>query len=326
MFQNRWYRSWFLVAFSLWLVLFPLVSSLDFLIEHWYYPAIMVLGGFVAGSTPEGGGAVAFPILNVFLQIERTMARDFSLMIQSIGMTSASIFILGASSNRRNYAALLWMIPIASVGFVFGMQFLQQLPVFIIQALFLSLITAFAGVYSIASHRGCQSELRTITAHDWPFMVAILLVGGMFASLFGTGADIVLYAFLVTWFRLQEKIATHMAIMLMAALSIFGFAYRALFDGDVTHYQFQTWLSAYPVVLVMAPLGALILSKINKEYMLRGIAVLNVAQLAYFLLFKPSIDKLLWASFFMLILTILFSISLQRLSQTKSTFQNASSF
>lgn len=36
----------------------------------------MVLGAFVAGLTPEGGGAVAFPVLSVFFNIDRVLARD----------------------------------------------------------------------------------------------------------------------------------------------------------------------------------------------------------------------------------------------------------
>ena len=42
------------------------ICSVGFLQDHWHYPLIMVLGAFVAGLTPEGGGAVAFPVLSVF--------------------------------------------------------------------------------------------------------------------------------------------------------------------------------------------------------------------------------------------------------------------
>ncbi|MBT1444732.1 TSUP family transporter [Shewanella sp. JM162201] len=318
MFRTRLFRVWFVVALLMWLVLFSQFSSIGFLIEHWYYPAIMVLGAFVAGSTPEGGGAVAFPILNIFLQIDRAMARDFSLMIQSIGMTSASIFILANSDNRSVFKPLMWMIPLCFGGFVLGMGYFQTLPVYVIQALFLSLITAFALVYSLARHRGCQTQMRPPKSAEWPLFGLVLISGGICASLFGTGADIILYTLLVTLFRMQEKIATQMAIMLMAAMSILGFAYRGLIDDGLTHYQIQTWLSAYPVVLFMAPFGALVLCKVNKELMLRGVAILNIAQLSYFLLYKGSSDKWFWASIFMALLTALFSLSLWRLGKRPS--------
>lgn len=315
MFAAPLFRRWFIAALLVWIFLFLQVTNIDFLLEHWYYPAIMVLGAFVAGSTPEGGGAVAFPILNIFLQIDRSMARDFSLMIQSIGMTSASLYILSQAADRKIFKPLLWMIPVCFIGFVLGMQFLQTLPVYIIQALFLSLITAFAVVYSFASHRGCQEQLRTPEQAEWGMLLLILLAGGMCASLFGTGADIILYTLLVTRFRMQEKVATQMAIMLMASISIGGFAYRGLVDASLTHYQFQTWLCAYPVVLFMAPFGALVLSRVNKELMLRGVAILNVMQLSYFLLYNGSAQKWLWASIFTAVLTLLFAFSLRQLSQ-----------
>ena len=131
----------------------------------------------------------------------------------------------------------------------------------------------------------------------------MLVAGGMCASLFGTGADIILYTLLVTRFRMQEKVATHMSIMLMASISVLGYAYRHFVDQGLTGYQVQTWLCAYPVVLLMAPLGAYVLHRINKEIMLYAIAVLNVAQLLYFLCYNPSLDKLIWACVFTAVLS-----------------------
>lgn len=253
----------------------------------------MILGAFVAGVTPEGRGAVAFPILSVFFNIDRVLARDFSLMIQSIGMTSASIFILTQPGvDRRVFKPLLLMLPFAFAGFVLGMLLLQSIPVFLIQALFLSLITAFAFSYAWRDHRGTK-EFFTLESHtDSIFVLSILLAGGACASLFGTGADILLYSLSVTRFRMTEKTATRMCIMLMAGTSIFGFAYRHFVDAELQREQFQTWICAYPVVLFMAPFGAYILSKINVEWMIKGIVILNIGQLLYFNINRPSWGKL----------------------------------
>jgi hypothetical protein len=57
---------------------------------------------FIAGFMPEGRGSVAFPVLNVFLHVDRVLARDFSMMIQSIGMTSAVISILSQKDTVVN--------------------------------------------------------------------------------------------------------------------------------------------------------------------------------------------------------------------------------
>mmetsp|Transcript_10656 Transcript_10656/g.15897 ORF Transcript_10656/g.15897 Transcript_10656/m.15897 type:complete len:132 (+) Transcript_10656:754-1149(+) len=57
--------------------------------EGWKLFLMMVFGSFVAGATSEGGGSVAFPVMTLVLGIAPDIARDFSLMIQSIGMTAA---------------------------------------------------------------------------------------------------------------------------------------------------------------------------------------------------------------------------------------------
>lgn len=300
----------------LWLVLFALLNSISFLFDHWYYPAIMVVGAFVAGLTPEGGGAVAFPVLNIFFDIKREMARDFSLMIQSVGMTSAAIWILSHNRHRlADYVPVLWFVPICFTGFVLGMVLLQAIPVYVIQAVFLSLITTFALAYVSSQHRGKHHALVVSGHADKALLVAVLIAGGMCASLFGTGADIVLYTVLVTRFRMDEKVGTHMGIMVMAAISVLGYAYRFFWDGDITDYQIRTWLCAYPVVLFMAPLGSYILHRLNVEWMLRGIVALNIFQMVYFNLKSPTWAKLAWSGGASMILFAIFWFSLAHIAK-----------
>lgn len=315
MFHSKTFTAWFLLALGVWGGLFFTYCGFDYLTAHWHYPAIMVLGAFVAGLTPEGGGAVAFPMLNVFFEIDRVLARDFSLMIQSIGMTSASIFILTQPGTNRNaFKPLLWMLPIVFLGFVLGMLTLQSLPVYLIQALFLSLITAFALSYALGDHRGTQELLFTQSQKDYLTLGLMLFLGGLCASLFGTGADILLYSLLVTRFRMSEKTATRMCIMTMAATSVFGFAYRQFADSGLLVEQYKVWICAYPVVLFMAPFGAFILSKIHVEWMIKGIVFLNIAQLVYFNIHDPSLEKLIASLIFTSVLLFLYLRSFARLA------------
>ena len=231
-------------------------------------------------------------------------------------MTSASIWILSRKGRKlAAYAPLFWFIPVSFFGFVLGMSLLQTIPVFIIQALFLSLITTFALAYMSSKHRGKRHGLEVKGLGDRALLASVLLVGGMCASLFGTGADIVLYTVLVTRFRMDEKVATHMAIMLMAAISVLGYAYRFLWDGDITDYQLRTWLCAYPVVLFMAPFGSYILQKLDVEWMLRGIAALNIFQMGYFNLRNPSLEKLAWSGGFSIVLFAVFWFSLAHIAR-----------
>lgn len=315
MFHSKTFTAWFLLALGVWGGLFFTYCGFDYLTAHWHYPAIMVLGAFVAGLTPEGGGAVAFPMLNVFFEIDRVLARDFSLMIQSIGMTSASVFILTQRGiNRHVFKPLLWMLPIVCLGFILGMLVLQSIPVYLIQALFLSLITAFALSYAWGDHRGTQELLSTKSRKDYLALGLMLFLGGLCASLFGTGADILLYSLLVTRFRMSEKTATRMCIMTMAATSVFGFAYRQFADSGLLVDQYKVWICAYPVVLFMAPFGAFILSKIHVEWMIKGIVFLNIAQLVYFNFNHPSLEKLIASLIFTGVLLFLYLRSFAKLA------------
>lgn len=58
--------------------------------EYWSGALGMVLGSFIAGSTPLGGGVIAFPIAVLILELTPSEGRDVSVMIQSIGMNAAA--------------------------------------------------------------------------------------------------------------------------------------------------------------------------------------------------------------------------------------------
>ena len=68
--------------------------------QHWGIAAAMAAGSYVAGSTPMGGGTVGFPVLVLLFDHSGAMGRDFAFAIQSIGMVSASIYIL-TRGNRQ---------------------------------------------------------------------------------------------------------------------------------------------------------------------------------------------------------------------------------
>jgi hypothetical protein len=129
---------------------------------------------------------------------------------------------------------------------------------------------SFASAYAWGDHRGTKQSLCLESSWDVFFIGLILLLGGLCANLFGIGADILLYSLLVTRFRMSEKNATRICIMLMAGTSVFGFGYRHVIEAGLQADQYKTWICAYPVVLFMAPFGALVLSKINVEWMIKG--------------------------------------------------------
>jgi uncharacterized membrane protein YfcA len=315
MFKSRIFTTWYFSALALWVLLFVNFDSVGFWLAHWYYAAMMVAGAFVAGFTPEGGGAVAFPVLNVFLHVDRVLARDFSMMIQSVGMTSASIFILSHKDTVvRAYKPLLVFVPVCFVGFLLGMALLQHIHVYLIQAFFLCLSATFVIAYYFSSHRGPLTHLVLSSGRDRVYLAAVLIAGGMISSLFGTGGDIIVYTLLVTHFSMTAKIATRMSIVLQASISILGYAYRAFIDHGLSNYQIKTWLCAYPVVLFMAPFGAYALSRLHVNWMLKAIIVINIFQLIYFNCTDPSIEKLVASVVFAVVLSSIFVLALRHMS------------
>jgi uncharacterized membrane protein YfcA len=320
MFRSRVFAGWCLCALALWVGLFSTFDSLRFLVEHWYYPAMMVAGAFVAGFTPEGGGAVAFPVLNVFLHVDRVLARDFSMMIQSVGMTSASVFILSHKDTViRDFKPLFAFIPVCILGFLLGMLLLQQIHVFLIQAFYLSLSATFVTAYFFSDHRGSRTQLQITSGRDVLYLAVILIIGGMFSSLFGTGADVVVYTLLVTRLSMTAKMSTRMSIVLQASVSLFGYGYRAFVDHGLTSYQIKTWLCAYPVVLFMAPFGAYVLSRLHVNWMLKTIIGINVFQLLYFNLSEPSVNKVVASTVFSLVLSTVFFYALGQMARNRKS-------
>lgn len=87
----------------------------DVVAGHWPIALAMSLGSVVAGSTPMGGGTIGFPVLVLLFDLPATLGRDFSFAVQSIGMTSAAIFILA----RRQTLAWSWLKG-ALLGSLFG--------------------------------------------------------------------------------------------------------------------------------------------------------------------------------------------------------------
>ncbi len=54
----------------------------------------MLFGSFIGGSTPLGGGAVAFPVFTKLLDVPAPVARSFALSVQAVGLSVAAVTIL----------------------------------------------------------------------------------------------------------------------------------------------------------------------------------------------------------------------------------------
>ncbi len=240
----------------------------------------MAFGSYVAGSTPMGGGTVGFPVLVLFFDQPATLGRDFSFAVQSIGMTSASIFIM-ARRQPLAWSMLKGSVLGSLLGTPLGIVFIAPLvPELWIKVVFAVVWASFGVLHlyrigEISSHTGMTSP-----GERWDFRVGLvvgLVSGATVAAVTGVGIDMVLYAALVLLCRADLKIAIPTSVVIMAFTSLIGIAFKNLFTG-VQPGVFENWLAAAPVVALGAPLGAFAVDLIGRKPTLLFVAVLCVGQ------------------------------------------------
>lgn len=114
---------WLIGFYAIWLAVVAAGNHWATLREHWGIAVGMLAGSYVAGSTPMGGGTVGFPILVLLFEQSPNLGRDFSFAVQSIGMTSATIFIL-SRRQALEWAVLKWAMVGSVVGLPLGIVYL----------------------------------------------------------------------------------------------------------------------------------------------------------------------------------------------------------
>jgi uncharacterized membrane protein YfcA len=274
---------WLALFYSAWIWLVTVGGGWETAKAHWPMALSMAFGSYAAGSTPMGGGTVGFPILVLLFGLPAELGRDFSFAVQSIGMTSASIFIL---ARRQPLAGA--MLKGSLIGATFGVPlgiFLVApwVPSLWIKIIFAVIWGSFGLLHlrrigEIASHEG-----MTDFDERWDHRVGLaigLIAGATVVSVSGVGIDMVLYTVLVLVCRADLKIAIPTSVVIMAYSSIIGIFTKAVFTG-VQPGVYENWLAAAPVVALGAPLGALVVDLIGRKPTLFVVALLCVGQLVW---------------------------------------------
>ena len=287
--NRQWIYFLLLAIFYIGWITFMTVSQQWVLFQdYWQATLTMVLGSFVAGITAEGGGAVAFPVFTKVLHIAATDARTFSLMIQSFGMGMASIFIV-----TRGIRVLPRVILYVSLGGILGHLlglFWFPLPAPYPKILFTFVTTAF-GVALIISRWGLQWTPR-MDLSDWNHKHRLIflflgVLGGVFAANVGSGIDVVTFMVLTLMFGINEKISTPTTVIIMGLNSIVGFIFHGAVAQDISPDIWRYWLVAVPVVVVGAPFGAFVGSKISRDAVIVFLLTLISIELITTLLLVP---------------------------------------
>lgn len=109
-----------------------------------YYPmtCAMIIGCFIAGSTPLGGAVTAFPVAVLVLKFTPVQGRDFSILIQSIGMTAAAYLI----TIRKKHLVKMDLVQVGCVANTFGiiLGVSIELPGFWVNVTYMTYTMAFA--------------------------------------------------------------------------------------------------------------------------------------------------------------------------------------
>jgi len=113
-------RFWFIaIGFSILFIVLVQEDTFALYRDFWPGALTMVGGSFVAGSTPLGGGAVAFPVFSKLLNATTDDARTFGFLIQAVGMSFATLFFI-LHRMSINWRWIHWALPAATIGLRLG--------------------------------------------------------------------------------------------------------------------------------------------------------------------------------------------------------------
>lgn len=281
----HYWLFWLVGFYSVWFYLVLVKGLWPVALDHWPMAFAMALGSYAAGSTPMGGGTVGFPVLVLLFELPASLGRDFSFAVQSIGMTSAAIFILTRRQPLAT-AMLAGAIVGSTIGTPLGVLYIAPL----LSEIWIKLVFAvmwasfgFLHLYrlnEIASHTG-----MTDFDERWDFKAGLcigLLAGSTVSAVSGVGIDMMLYTALVLLCRADLKIAIPTSVIIMAYTSVIGVMVKVFLSHEgLQPGVFENWLAAAPVVAVGAPLGVYIVAKIGRKPTLLIVAGLCVVQFVW---------------------------------------------
>jgi uncharacterized membrane protein YfcA len=237
--------------------------------DNWFMSLVMVFGSFIAGASAEGGGAIAFPTMTLVFDIAPETARNFSLAIQSVGMTAAAIIIL-----RNKYPVeYRYLIP-ASIGGGLGIIFatytvVPLVPAPFVKMLFVAFWLSFGVILfyiNVIYKREVVDRIPEVSRIEMVLLLIVGFSGGILSGILGSGLDIFSFAYITVRYHLSEKVATPTSVIVMAINSLIGFSLHYFFVQDFGIAEFNYWLVSIPVVLIGAPLGAYYINRQTRNF------------------------------------------------------------
>jgi uncharacterized protein len=229
----------------LWLVYVTAAGQWERVLGSWPASATMLFGSFVGGSTPQGSGAIAFPVFTKVLEVPSDVARSFSLSIQTIGMGSASLAILirrqliewRAVALGGGVAAVTFLVALYVIGDPDAPYWPSTLPGPYVRVTFSLLLAAMALVVYLGTKvllRKVDRALPPMNGRLYAALVAAGVLGGVATALTGSGIDVLLYLFIVVLFGLDPRVGVPSCVVVMAAVSVLGVLTLGVLDGQLS--------------------------------------------------------------------------------------------
>jgi uncharacterized protein len=298
-----------LFVWTNWLIFLGPNNAFSYIIDYFQISLTMIFGSMIAGGTSIGGGAIAFPVFTKILHIPPHDAKVFSLAIQGIGMTAASLTIL-LTQIKIEWRIILWGSLGGGIGIYLGTVFFAPLlPPQFIKMSFTAMATSFAIVLFIQhkKKKPYHLSLPIWTIRERAILLIAGFLGGIMSGLVGNGIDIFLFAIMVLLFRMNEKVATFTSVILMAINALLGFAIHVFLLQDFSETVRSYWLAAIPIVVVGAPIGAMICSFLSQKRIVKILVSLIFIELITSLLLIPL--EWMITSTFLIILIVFFYLS-----------------
>jgi len=316
-------RKWLIalsivIVISVWFLYMIQSQSWGLFHDFWFMSLTMVFGSIIAGASAEGGGAVAFPVMTLIFEIKPEVARNFSLAIQSIGMTMASILIFSRGIKIEH--KYLWLASFGgAIGMFLGTCYLVPLiPPAYAKMLFVTFWLSFGLVLyyvNVVYKRQTNDSLRHFNLVEKLTIIAVGIIGGSLSSLLGSGLDIFSFSYVTMRYHLSEKVATPTSVVIMAINSIVGFFIHYFVVRDFGVEEFNYWMVSIPVVIFGAPLGAYFINQRTRDFISKFLYVIILVQfVGALLIIKPS-GQLLFFSMVVFVFGLFFFFGFALLSR-----------
>lgn len=277
----------------------------------------MIFGSFIAGASSEGGGAIAFPVMTLIYDIMPGTARNFSLAIQSVGMTAAALIIL----RNKFPVEYRYLIPASiggGIGIIFGtFLIVPYVPATFSKMLFVTFWLSFGVILfyiNVIYKRNVVEKIPDLSGIELMMLLIVGFSGGTLSSILGSGLDIFSFAYITIRYQLSEKVATPTSVVVMAINSLIGFSLHYFILQDFGQEEFNYWLVCIPVVLIGAPMGAYYINRQTRNFVSWFLYIIITVQFIGALLIIRPAGVLLLFTILVFVFGLLFFYVFTRIS------------